>query len=268
MRTKLKFSDKGRSLLFGDEVAGREGRQESDGGSDEDVPGPCNRGFEFDVQHEGEAAGHPQHGGALTGALGEQAKEEDAKQRTIDDGGDAEAGFKDAFDITGEQADSKQDGSPEDGHAFGDFEVFRVASLFFVVGLDEVHDGGGGEGVESGAEIAHGGSEDGGDDQATDAVGEEIPDEFWVDAVWRVGRGEFCVGVINPEQDADDEEESELEDDDEPAREESEPGISFVFGRKEALHHQLFGAVAGSGEEAAAEEAGPEGIGLGEELRG
>ena len=70
------------------------------------------------------------------------------------------------------------------------------------------------------------------------------------------------------EHDPDDEKERELKENDEPTGEKCEPGIAFIFGREESLHHQLFCAVAGGSEEATTEEAGPKGVRLGEEVRG
>ena len=40
----------------------------------------------------------------------------------------------------------------------------------------------------------------------------------------------------------------------------------FVLGRQQPLHQQLFGAVAGGGEKAAADQAGPEAVAAREEL--
>ena len=49
-----------------------------------------------------------------------------------------------------------------------------------------------------------------------------------------------------------------------PLREQREAGFAEVARGEHALDHELVGAVRGHGEEGAAEDAGPEGVGLGE----
>ena len=53
-----------------------------------------------------------------------------------------------------------------------------------------------------------------------------------------------------------------------PANQQRQAALALVAGAEQALHHELIGAVAGGGEETAAENARPEGIGLGEEGHG
>src|SRR5262249_11369929 len=57
-------------------------------------------------------------------------------------------------------------------------------------------------------------------------------------------------------------------EDDGPACQESGPAGAFVAGGEEALDHQLFGSVAGGGEEAAADDASPEAVATRKEFRG
>jgi hypothetical protein len=77
----------------------------------------------------------------------------------------------------------------------------------------EVDDRGGGEGVERGGEVGHGGGEDCGDEQAGDADGHLADDEGGEDAVGACEhRGVLAVEDV--EACADQEEERELDEDD------------------------------------------------------
>ncbi len=129
-------------------------------------------------------------------------------------------------------------------------------------GTIEVDDGGAGEGVEGGREVGHGGGEDGGDEEAGDAVGHLLDDEGGEDAVVGAEGLAGWLAVEDEEAYADEEEEGELEEDDGAGGEEGEAGLAEVAGGEEALDHELVGAVGGHGEEGAAEDAGPEGVGL------
>ena len=123
----------------------------------------------------------------------------------------------------------------------------------------EVDDGGGGERVERGGEVGHGGGEDGGDEQAGDADGHLLDDEGGEDVV---GGAKLRVQAVEDvEACADEEEEGELEEDDDAAGEQGEAGFAEVAGGEHALDHELVGAVRGHGEEGSAEDAGPEGVG-------
>ena len=130
-------------------------------------------------------------------------------------------------------------------------------------GNDEVDDGGAGEGVEGGGEVAHGRGEDGGDEQAGYAVGHLLDDEGGKDVV--VGLEVRRMRAVEDEEaDADEQEEGELEEDDGSGAEQREAALAQVAGGEHALHHELVGTVRGHGEERSAEQAGPEGVGLGQ----
>ena len=74
-----------------------------------------------------------------------------------------------------------------------------------------------------------------------------------------------CRSAVEDEEAyADEQEEGELEEDDDAGGEEGEAGFAEVAGGEHALDHELVGAVGGHGEEGSAEDAGPEGVGLGE----
>ena len=66
--------------------------------------------------------------------------------------------------------DGEEDERPHDGGGAGDHHAFAVVGVGSPVHV-EVYDGGGGERVERGGEVRHGGGEDGGDEQAGDADG-------------------------------------------------------------------------------------------------
>lgn len=70
--------------------------------------------------------------------------------------------------------------------------------------------------------------------------------------------------IEDPETCADKKEESELHEDDDAGGEQCEARFAEVASGKHALHHELVGAVRGHGEEGSAEDASPEGVGLGE----
>ena len=70
--------------------------------------------------------------------------------------------------------------------------------------------------------------------------------------------------VEDPEPSADEQKESKLREDDHAGAEQSPLGFAQVPGGKQALHHELIGAVRGHGEKGTAEQAGPEGVALGE----
>ena len=53
-----------------------------------------------------------------------------------------------------------------------------------------------------------------------------------------------------------------MEEDDAPTGHQRETALAFVFRGQQALHHQLFGAMRGRGEKAAADDAGQKGVGF------
>ncbi len=67
--------------------------------------------------------------------------------------------------------------------------------------------------------------------------------------------------IEDVEPGADEQEKRELQEDDDAGAEQRCCGLAQIARGEQALHHQLVGAVRGHGEEGAAEDAGPEGVG-------
>src|SRR6185312_13279157 len=106
--------------------------------------------------------------------------------------------------------------------------------------------------------------EDRRNDEARDTGGEIVPDEIGIEPVHGLGRGQAGVAVVDEEQKSDQEEQRELEEDDCPACEQGLAAIAFGARGEKALDHELLGAMARGGEEAAADNAGPEAVVAGE----
>ena len=222
-------------------------------------------------------------------------EEEDAQQTAISYRGDAEAGLYDvalASVLDGVDGDGEEDEGPEDGGEAGDEGIaaaVRGSLRWFdpmsqsrdmghplllprAEGNVEVDDRGGGERVEGSGEIGHGGGKDGSDEQAGDAVGHLLDDEGGEESVGGDGVGPLSQVVLvdaadaveDEEADADEEKEEELEEDDHARAEQGKAGFAQVAGGEHALDHELICPVAGHGEEGSAEDAGPEGVGVGE----
>ena len=90
-----------------------------------------------------------------------------------------------------------------------------------------------------------------------------LDDEGGEDAV---GAGEnLRMGAVEDKQaDADQEEDRELEEDDHAGGEQRQAGLAQIAGGQHALDHELIRPVRGHGEEGSTQDAGPEGIGLGQ----
>ena len=73
--------------------------------------------------------------------------------------------------------DCEQDECPEDGRRAGDDHALLGAVGGGAKAHVEVDDGGGGQRVERGGQVGHGGGEDGGDQQAGDSGGHLVDDE-------------------------------------------------------------------------------------------
>ena len=76
------------------------------------------------------------------------------------------------------------------------------------------------------------------------------------------------VVVQHEQAHADDQKKRELDEDYHPAREQRRPALALILGREQALDQKLFGAVAGGGEEASADDPGPKTVSSREEFRG
>src|ERR1017187_4463918 len=163
--------------------------------------------------------------------------------------------------------DGKQDQAPDDGREAGQAKRSGFGGAG-AAGVKEIHHGGGGERIERGAQVGHGGGQDGGDEQTGEAGRERIPDEGGINAIGLNRRGDVKIAVIDVEEHADQQEQGELHADDGPTGQQGGAALALIAGAEKALHHQLIGAVAGGGEETAAGQAGPESVGAGEELHG
>ncbi len=73
------------------------------------------------------------------------------------------------------------------------------------------------------------------------------------------------IGIKNEEHHADDQKQSELNQNHQPAGEQRLAAVAQGFRAEQALHDQLVGAVRGGGEEAAAGDSRPEAVGVAEE---
>ncbi len=223
---------------------------------------------EPEVQYE--AAKHSRGGTGFGGEFREGAEQEDAEQAAIGDGGDREADFDHvslAAYAHGVHGDSEEYDGPEGSGGFG--EQHALAACGVGAGAHvEVDDGGGGQGVQGGGEVGHSGSEDGGDEEAGDADGHLADNEGRKDVVVGAeGRGGMrteALAVEHPEPGTDEQEKRELREDDHAGAEQSPLRLAQIAGGEQALHHELIGAVGGHGEKGAAEQAGPEGVALGE----
>src|SRR5258708_978504 len=85
-------------------------------------------------------------------------------------------------------------------------------------GLIEVHDRGGCQRVQSGAEVRHGGREDSGDDEAGDSGWQIVPDEIGINPVGWTGWLELPFFVIDVKNSANHHKQCELEENHEPTR--------------------------------------------------
>ncbi len=95
-----------------------------------------------------------------------------------------------------------------------------------------------------------------------------IPDEFGISAVERFGRKLAGIVIVDKKENANHQEKRELEEDNEPTREQRKAAFAEIAGGQEPLNKELFGAMAGRGEEAAADHSSPKRIlGLEELLR-
>ncbi len=213
--------------------AGKAANRERDGRADKNVPGKGDVGTE--EKSGGKAGAHADDGGPFARTAGENAEQEDAEQSAIEDGRDGKAGFEDATPVAGEQTDAEENDAPGDGSPASEPHI-----VAFGIGraelANEIHDGGGGKGIESGTEIRHGGGEDRGDGEARDTDREMGPDELGIHTFGNCRSGDAGVAVINKQQYADEEKERELKEDHNPAGEECKAAIALGLGGEEPLH--------------------------------
>ena len=94
-----------------------------------------------------------------------------------------------------------------------------------------------------------------------------VPYESRVDRIQGFGRRQACFAVVDIKHQADQKEQSELEEYDHPATQQSGAALFLVARCQKALDQQLLGAVAGGGQEAATDNSGPEGVGFREIFR-
>src|SRR6185437_5734573 len=169
---------------------------------------------------------------------GQKAEQEDSQHGAVSDGSDGKPDFDYAPAALGKNCQGEEHQSPDEG---------------------------GGAGVQGGAQVGHGGGQDGGNQQPGDTPGHVADDECGEDAVRAgEGRGRREVVVEDEECGAHQQKERELYQDEDAAGEQRALRLGFVLGGEQALHHELVGAVAGRGKEGAANQAGPEGVGAGE----
>src|SRR3954466_14051920 len=105
----------------------------------------------------------------------------------------------------------------------------------------------------------HGCGEHGGDDQAAKASRHRVDDKRGED---RIGNGESPGLIESIQTDADHQEQSELEEDGNPAADESFAGFLQARSGKQSLNDQLVGAVRRHRKEGTANEAGEQRIRL------
>jgi hypothetical protein len=272
-----RFGDWLTCRLPAEDEAGERAYGEGDEGSDEDVPGEGHfrngeAGVEDDClglkpegEVEGEAADHAEDRTRLGREAGDGSEEKNTEEATVGDGGNGETGLDDvalAAGVDAVKGDGEENDDPPDGAGTGDEHAFAVVGMGAEVHV-EVYDGSAGEGIKGGGEVGHGGCEHRGNEESSDADRHLLDDKGGKDAI-RAAEGLRAEAIEDKEAGSDEKEEGELEKDDDSGGEQGEAGLTQVASGEQALHHELVCSVGGHGEEGAAEESGPEGVGLGE----
>lgn len=159
-----------------------------------------------------------------------------------------------------DEAKKEKHDAPDESHAARDFQEFCGIDGAIAKRI-QIHNAGGGHGIEGTAGVGHGYGKNGGEENAGKASGHFANEEKRQDAIGAIAGGEQgSVLRKDEEKDSYGQEHEELEQDDETAGEDGAAAVALRARGEEALDNGLVGAVSGHGEKGAADDAGPNGV--------